>query len=100
LGEGILQRSAYAKKKLAEIKGIDIPLEGFSYCDFLVNFDGTKKTVEQINKELLTRNIIGGKDVSKTFPAYGQSALFGVTEMNTQEDIDTLVTEISDICGA
>jgi glycine dehydrogenase subunit 1 len=99
LGRGIMQRSAYAKKKLAGINGIDIPIEGVSYCDFLVNFDKTGKTVEEMNKALLDEDIFGGGDVSKDFPVYGQSALFSITEMHSKEDIDKLITALADICG-
>jgi len=99
LGEGILQKVAYAKEKLAEIEGISIPLSSFSYCDFLVNFDGTGKSVACINKGLLSYDILGGKDVSGEFPVFGQSALYSVTEVHSQEDIDKLVAALKRICA-
>ena len=99
LGEGILQKVAYAKEKLAEIPGVEIPVSGLSYCDFLVNFCGTGKSVACINKALLSYDIIGGKDVSKDFPAYGQSALYSITEMISLEDIDKLVAALKRICA-
>lgn len=98
LGEGILQRVAYVKSKLSEIKGVSLPIDGFSYCDFMVNFNKTGKTVRDINKGLLSYRIIGGKDVSKEFPVYGQSALFSVTEVHTKEDLDKLITSLKAIC--
>ncbi len=99
LGEGILQRVAYAKEKLAEIPGVKMSLDAYSYCDFLVNFDGTGKTVAEINKALLTYDILGGKDMSVDFPVYGQSALYSVTEVHTLEDIDQLVAALKRICA-
>ena len=99
LGSGILQRSAYAKKKLAGINGIDIPLEGVSYCDFIVSFEKTGKTVAEINAALLKKDIFGGKDISGEFPALGQSALYSVTEMHSKEDIDKLVSALEAVCG-
>ena len=99
LGRGIMQRSAYAKKKLAGINGVNIPLEGVSYCDFIVNFDKTGKTVKEINSALLQRDIFGGKDVSEEFPVLGQSALYSITEMHSKEDIDRLVSAIKAVCG-
>ena len=89
LGEGILQRVAYTKKNLAAIPGVKVS-EGCSYCDFLVDFNDTGKTVKEINKALLDYNILGGKDMSGEFPEYGQSALYSVTEVHTQEDLQAL----------
>lgn len=99
LDEGIMQRAAYAKQELARIKGVKIPLSGYSYCDFLVDFNGTGKTVKGINKALLDYNILGGKDVSQEFPEYGQSALYSVTEVHTMEDLQALFDALRKICA-
>lgn len=64
LGEGILKRVAYTKAELAKIPGVKLPVSGYSYCDFMVDFSETNKTVKEINKALLNYNIIGGKDMS------------------------------------
>ena len=57
-----------------------------------MNFDGSKrKTVEKVNKALLAKGIIGGKDLSKELPELGQSSLYCVTEIKTKEDIQRLV---------
>jgi glycine dehydrogenase subunit 1 len=98
MGEGILQRVAYAKAGLSTLKGVTIPFGTASYCDFLVNFDGTGKSVTEINKALLGYGIFGGKDVSHEF-AVGQSALYSVTEVHEKEDIDKLVSSLAGICG-
>jgi glycine dehydrogenase subunit 1 len=97
LGEGILQRVAYTKAALAKIPGVKMQFNTVSYCDFLVNFDGTGRTVAEINKALLQHNIFGGKDISKDFPV-GQSALYSVTEVHEQEDIDKLISALTRIC--
>jgi glycine dehydrogenase subunit 1 len=97
MGEGIMQRVAYAKTELSKISGVKIPFNTPSYCDFLVNFDDTKKTITAVNKALLGYNIFGGKDVSKDFPV-GQSALYSITEVHDKEDIDRLITALKEIC--
>lgn len=97
LGETIMQRVAYAKKELSKIKGIKI-YDGYNFKEFVVNFDGTGKTVEKINKELLKKNIFGGIDISKDFPESGNSAVYAITEMLTKDDIDCLVTALKEIC--
>ena len=57
------------------------------FKEFVLNFDGTGKTVSEINNELLKYGIFGGKDLSKSFPELGNSALYCVTELITKEDI-------------
>ena len=98
MSEGILQRVAYAKKALSKISGVKLVFDGYSFCDFLVNFDGAGKSVKEINKELLAYNIFGGKDVSADFD-FGQSALFSITEVHEKEDIDKLITALKEICS-
>lgn len=62
-----------------------------------MDFNKTGKTVAEINKALLEKGIFGGKDLSKDFPALGQSALYCVTEVHTAEDIQTLVDALKEI---
>jgi glycine dehydrogenase subunit 1 len=101
LAEGVMQRAEYARQEIAKVKGVKIGLPGaFTFKEFLVNFDGTGKSVDQINKALLEYNIFGGKDVSNEFPVLGQSALYCVTEMHSKEDIDEFVRALSAVCQA
>jgi len=97
LGEGIMQRVAYAKKELAKIKGIKI-YNGYNFKEFIVNFNDCGKSVVEINKILLGKGIFGGKDLSKEFPQLGNSALYAITEVHTKEDIDMLIKAIAEIC--
>lgn len=97
VGTTILQRSQYAQKKLADIKGVKIQFDSPSFKEFIVNFDDTGKSVADINKALLEKKIFGGKDLSKEFPQFGQSAQYCVTEAHTQRDIDTLVAALAEI---
>lgn len=98
LGEGIIQRAAYAAQRIGRIKGVKAPLfTGAFFKEFVVNFDRTGKTVAAINKRLLRQDIIGGKDLSHAFPALGQSALFCVTEIHDRGDIDRLAAALKEI---
>jgi len=74
LGEGIMQRVAYAKKELAKIDGVKI-YDGYNFKEFIVNFNDCDKSIVEINKILLDQNIFGGKDLSKEFPQLGNSDL-------------------------
>lgn len=98
LGEGIMQRVAYAQKKLNEIPGVKTPLfNSAHFKEFIVNFDDTGKTVAEINRKLLDFEIFGGKDLSKEFPELGNSALYCITEIHMKSDIDRLVDALKKI---
>jgi len=96
VGQTIMQRAQYAAKRIAEIKGLKLAFNTPFFKEFVVNFDGTGKTVAEVNASLLGSKIFGGKDISSQFPALGQSALYCVTEIITKEDIDRLVSALQD----
>jgi glycine dehydrogenase subunit 1 len=95
LGQGIMQRARYAIRKLNQVAGLKTHFPNTPHFkEFVVNFDKTGKTVGQINQALHEEGIFGGKDLSAEFPSLGQSALYCVTEVHTQADIDRLVNTI------
>ncbi len=98
LGETIVQNAKYAIERLSGIKGIKANVfGGANFQEFVVNFDETGKTVEEINKALLEKKIFGGKDLSKDFECLGQSALYCVSELTTEEEIEQLAQALTDI---
>ena len=97
VGEVIVQNSNFAAKKLSQINGLKVYFNSSFFKEFLLNFDGTGLTVGFINEELRKRNIFGGKDISKEFPEFGQSALYSITEIHTQNDIENLVNNLKEI---
>ena len=98
IGEGIMARSRYAMTELGKIEGIKAPaLQSPHFKEFVVNFDGTAKTVAEINRALLAQGIFGGKDLTEEFPELGNSALYCVTEVHTQDDIDRLVKALKEV---
>lgn len=98
LGENILYKSNYAQKKLSGLKGVTMPYAGsHSFMEFVLNFDGTGKTVAEINKALLGKHIFGGYDLSREMPQLGQSMLVCVTEKNALSDIDKLADALAEI---
>lgn len=97
LGRGIIQRVRYAIQKLNQVSGVKTHFSATPHFkEFVVNFDKTGKTVQQINQALHEKSIFGGKDLSAEFPSLGQSALYCVTEVHTQADIDMLVNAIQE----
>jgi len=97
IGEVITQRSHHAAKVLCGVPGVRIMFPSGFFKEFLVNFDGTGKSVEAINAALRARGIFGGRDLSADFPALGQSALYAVTEIHTAEDIARLAAALEEI---
>ncbi|MCA9859900.1 MAG: aminomethyl-transferring glycine dehydrogenase subunit GcvPA [Thermomicrobiales bacterium] len=98
VGEGILQRSAYAMCRLGELPGVQAPVfDRAHFKEFVVNFDATGKTVAEINQALRARDIFGGHDLSRDFPQLGQSALYCVTEAHSKADIDQLVSTLEEV---
>lgn len=97
LAEVIMQKSHYAMKRMSEIAGIRVPV--FKSChfeEFTANFDGTGKTISEVNKVLLDSGVIGGKDLTKEFPELGNTALYCVTEVHTKADIDKLAAALEE----
>jgi len=98
LGEGIMQRSRYAAMHIGKLAGVRCPVFASPHFkEFVVNFDGTGKTVAAVNRALREQDIFGGKDLAREFPRLGQSALYCVTEIHTKADIDRLVEALREV---
>lgn len=99
LGELILQRSRYAARRLAELPGIKIAHEHV-FKELVVDFSMTGRTVAEINAALLKRGIFGGGDLSGGADDPRQRALYCVTEVHAQDDIDRLVASLQEVLAA
>jgi glycine dehydrogenase subunit 1 len=100
IGQTILQRSHYAARRLAGLPGVSVRWPSGFFKEFVVDLGGTGKTVAQVNAALLERGIFGGKDLSQDFPELGQSALYCVTEVHAQEDLDRLAETLGEVVGS
>ena len=98
LGELIIQRAHFCAHILDEIDGVSVPRKTGFFKEFTVNFDGTGKSVADINKALLSRGIFGGHDLSTDFPDLGQSALYCVTELHSEADLHRLADTLKEVC--
>ena len=96
LGRLIIARSHYAARRLGEVDGVHIVFPDGFFKEFVVDFGATGKSVAGINAALRSRGIFGGKDLSRDFPALGQSALYCVTEVHTQADLDLLAAAVAE----
>jgi len=97
VGETCIARSHYAADHLGRLPGVKILFTPAFFKEFVVNFDGTGKTVAQVNKALLEHSIFGGKDLSAEFPELGQSAMYCVTEYHSQADVIRLESAMKEV---
>lgn len=96
----ILQKSRYAMQRLSKIKGIKAPrFQSPHFKEFVVDFDGTGKRVDAINQALRRKGLFGGLDLTTEFPEFGECALYCITEVHTQKDIDYLGESLEKIVG-
>ncbi len=87
-----IQKANYAKKKLSEIKGVQLKFSGKIFNEFVIK---TEKSPAEINSQLLKHSIIGGLDLEKYYPDLKNCMLFCVTEYNTREEIDKMTDVIA-----
>ena len=100
LGETVMYKANYAMHLLSKIHGIKTPIfKSAHFKEFTVNFHETGLSVKEVHKKLLQHGIHGGKDVSKEFPEFGETALYCVTEIHSKEQIEHLAEALSKILG-
>lgn len=97
LGTLIVSRARYAAKLLGEVPGVRVVWPDTTFKEFAVNFDGTGKTVAEVNDALRAKGIFGGKDISGEDNGLGQSALYCVTEIHTAADIRRLADTLREV---
>ena len=100
LGRTILANAHAAAAKIGAIGGVRIVRPGGFFKEFLVDFSATGKTVAAINAALLHHGIFGGIDLSGEGPGLDQTALYCVTEIHTEADIDQLVSALTKVLSA
>lgn len=98
LGETIACNLQYLIVRLNEIEGVKAnPFGRYNFQEVLVDFNASGKTVSEINTALLKHRIFGGKDISREFPQFGQCALYCVSELTTQAEMDELAALVEQI---
>jgi len=84
-------KAHYAAEAIAALPGYSLPLEGAFFKEFVVR---CPRPPAETNAALLERGIIGGLDVSDRIE---KGMLLCVTEMNSRQEIDGLVTALREI---
>jgi glycine dehydrogenase subunit 1 len=94
IGELIVGQSHQAARRLATIEGVAIRHPTGFFKEFVVDFSHSGKTVAAINRKLRRQRIFGGKNLSRELPELGESALYCVTEIHSDADIERLVSAV------
>lgn len=85
-----LQKAHYAKQQFKE-KGFEVVFDGPSFNEFVVKLS---RPIQEINKTLLNKGIIGGYDLGRVYPNLTNHMLVAVTELRTKEEIDLFISEL------
>jgi len=81
-------KAHYAAKQINAIQGYKVLDEKPFFNEFAVK---CLKPVKEINEALIDHGIVGGYDLGKDYAHLQDHMLIAVTEMNSKEEIDTLV---------
>lgn len=88
------QKAHYAASQLGKIKGFEVQFKESFFHEFTLR---CPKPASEVNQYLLENGIFGGYDLGKDYPTLKNHLLIAVTEMNSREEIDTLVTVLKEI---
>lgn len=86
-------KAHYAAQEIAKLDGYRVATNEF-FNEFVVE---CPRPVAEINHMLYEKGIIGGYDLSNDYPHFKNGMLLAVTEMNTREQIDTLVKALREM---
>jgi glycine dehydrogenase subunit 1 len=86
------QKAAYAKDQIAAIDGFEIAFSSPTFNEFVVR--GTRPASE-ILESVREKDIIGGLALSKYYGGHDNDFLVCVTETNSREQIDALVSALA-----
>jgi len=90
-----LQKAAYAAKKIADLPGFSVPFTGACFNEFVVRAPvAAENLLTRLGKE---KAINGGLPLSRFMSDLPNDFLVCVTETNTREQIDSLVSGLSSL---
>lgn len=87
-------KAHYAAGKISQVKGFSLCFNAPFFHEFSVC---CPKPIAEINAYLLEHGFLGGYDLGQDYPDLKGHMLIAVTEMNTKDEIDTLVDMLSEV---
>ena len=94
VAEQCYHKAHFAAAQIAQLKGFKVLTTGQFFNEFVVE---CPRPVAEVNQMLLQDGIIGGYDLQRDYPQAQNQMLLCVTEMNTREQIDRLVSGLKKI---
>lgn len=88
------QKAHYAAAQLSQIEGMGLCFTEPFFHEFALCVN---RPVAEVNAHLLEHGILGGYDLGQDYPSLANHMLVAVTEMNSKEEIDTLVEVLSEV---
>jgi len=88
LAELILQRTAYARRRLTELPGVEAVHDQPVVREFALAIDAP---VGRVIDRCLAEGVNPGYSLARDYPGYGDALLVAITELRTRADIDRLV---------
>jgi glycine dehydrogenase subunit 1 len=79
---------------IVSIDGFSRKFSGEFFNEFVIE---SRFDVNELNKKLFKKGIIGGLDISKWYPELENCLLFGVTEMHSDEMINRLTSALREV---
>ncbi len=92
LAELNYSKTAYAKQQIAALDGFELAFSGESFNEFVVS---CKEPVADLQRRLEQEGILPGIALAKDYPGIDNGLLICVTEQNSREQIDRLVTALA-----
>jgi glycine dehydrogenase subunit 1 len=87
-------KAHYAAQEISALPGYKVWSDAPFFHEFVMR---CPKPVQEINDSLLENGILGGYDLSKDYPQLENCMLLAVTEMNSKDDIDMLVSALLEV---
>lgn len=84
----------HAYNRLSRLKGFSIPFGKKFFKEFAVKLP---VSAEKAKKKLLDNGILAGPDLGRFYPELKDHILLCFTEMNTKNEIDRLISVLSDV---
>lgn len=95
VAEGCYHKAHYAAKEIAKLDGYELV---WPDADFFHEFAVRgPRPAGETNLSLLAEGVIGGYDLGQDYPGMQDCMLLAVTEMNTREEIDFLVSALAEV---
>jgi glycine dehydrogenase subunit 1 len=88
------QRAHYLAEQLTKIDGISLAYKGPFLNESVIQVQQPVSTVLNVLKE---RGVLGGVDLSTFHPELKNHILIAVTEMNSREDLDKFIQELTNV---